>query len=70
MIKKLELIFVSLAHALALGSFVFYGVVGAIHFDTLNAVQASYLDKILFYAAPLFAIKIGNVITSIRAGNN
>jgi hypothetical protein len=66
--STLQTIFVSAAHALALGSFFYYGIMGGIHFDTLNEVQVSFLDKMLFYAAPLFAIKISDVINTIRSG--
>ena len=68
LIPSLQTIFVSLAHSLALGSFVYVAIMGTIYFDTLKSEQVSYLQSMLVYSGPLLALKISEAITAIRNG--
>lgn len=68
--EKLKILFVSLSHALALGSFVYVIIMGTLNFTGLTSVHVSYFQVILIYSAPLLAVKIGDIVTAFKSGGN
>jgi hypothetical protein len=64
----MKTVFVSLSHALALGSFVYVIIMGTLNFTGLTSTHVSYFQVILVYSAPLLAVKIGDIITAVKSG--
>lgn len=66
--EKLQRLFVSLAHVLAFGSFIYVIVMGTLYFKDLKPDQVSFLQAVLVAQGAYFAIKLKDIIDTFRGG--